>query len=321
VISELKRNKKARITVAVICITLATASLVVLSQMNQVAEAAILTPIDEPEGKWTVLSGIWTIENEEYIQSNMAESQSHAGDTAWVNYTIEARMKTVSDSPDLSIMFRLSDSNNFYLLQLIRGNRIRLYKRADGIWTELMVADFGVAMDVWYTLRAIIQDEGTGVRIKGYVDGTEYINYLENPRTFDNGKIGLRTYNTQAHFDDVRVNDLSDNELFFDDFHRTLLVSYAVNVRAETTQIVTTCSWSGSGNITIANLTSPTTTAYNESDMSIYEKTTVSIEGTTSIFNVKRTLLLIAAPTSSETWTLYLNLNGVTTYQVSVEIS
>lgn len=96
--------------------------------------------------------------------------------------------------------------------------------------------------------------------------------------------------------------------------------TYAVNVRAAVTQIVITCTWSRSGNITVK--LKSFTTSYYESNMSIYEKTIVSVHGsTTSILNVKRAALSIVAFTSSETWILYLSLGNVTTYQVSVKNS
>jgi len=60
---------------------LATASLLVFSQMNQVAKAAILEPIESPPetifyddfsgdlSQWTVQSGAWAIETGELVSS------------------------------------------------------------------------------------------------------------------------------------------------------------------------------------------------------------------------------------------------------------
>ena len=130
--------------------------------------------------------------------------------------------------------------------------------------------------------------------------------------SFATGKIGLGVHTPgHAHFDDVSVWGAEATNV---------PSIYDVYVRAGATQIVVTCTWSGSGNLTM-RLASPTTTYY-ESDMSMYEKTRVSVNGTSiSILNIKRAALSVVALTSSETWVLYLNLNDVTTYQVNVEIN
>jgi len=129
--------------------------------------------------------------------------------------------------------------------------------------------------------------------------------------TFQNaGSILAWTGRCHAHFDDVGVRDIDSAEA---------CTTYAVNIRAGATEVVITCTWSGSGNITM-ELMSPMKTYY-ESDMTLYEKTKASVSGgTTNLLNIKRAALSIVTPTSSERWILHLGLTYVTTYEVSVEI-
>ena len=320
VISELKWTKRTRIAVVVLCVVLGTAGLVVLSQMNQVAEAAILTPVDLPTIPWTVISGTWAIENGEYSQSDLTATWSLSiSNVSHADAVIEAKVKRMKGN-FAGIAFRVTDINNAYFLYM-RGNdnNLRLLKRVSAIETYIEttpVNSYPTVLNAFYQLKVQVN----GSSIKCYFNGQLTIDQTDED--LSSGYNGLVTYGTYAHFDDVRVTDLGENELFFDDFEYAMLpTAYTVNVRARATQIFVTCTWTGSGNITIT-LESPTAITYHESNMNIYEKTTMSFDGTTpSIFNIKRARLSIAAPTSSEIWMLYLSLSDVTTHQVSVEIS
>ena len=322
-ISEFKWTKKARITVAILCVALTTASLMILSQMNQVAEATILTPIEPPPGtifyddfsgdlgQWTKISETWSIENGELSGTGSSWTIIVAGDIGWNDYVLEAKVKPISryegtaDSNHApGILARYKDLDNFLMLYLHQGGTaITLGAKVAGKFIGIANADFVWSNDNWYTLKL----EVAGLIAEAYVNGQSLFS-ASIPPDLANGKMGVEAYNSHAHFDDVHVSGVGLPE------------AYSLNVRAGITQIVVTCSWSGSGDITIANLTRSPTEAYYESDMSIYEKTNAFASGTgTSISNVKRAALSVAASASSEIWTLYLNLNGVTTYQVSVE--
>ena len=95
--------------------------------------------------------------------------------------------------------------------------------------------------------------------------------------------------------------------------------SFTFEVRPGTTQIVVTVIWTGQGTNTI--LLQNSTTTYTEADMIVYEKKSVDVGdgGTKTYANIKRALLAITAPSTTESWTLLLSLSGMTTYQVNLE--
>jgi len=95
--------------------------------------------------------------------------------------------------------------------------------------------------------------------------------------------------------------------------------SFTFEVRPGTTQIVVTVIWTGQGTNTI--LLQNSTTTYTEVDMIVYEKKSVDVGdgGTKTYANIKRALLAITAPSTTESWTLLLSLSGMTTYQVNLE--
>jgi len=218
---------------------------------------------------------------------------------------MEATVKTIGSNHGGGVIVRYQDENNF-ALAIIRSssNVLHFNRRIGGIWERGIDISVTIDPDTVYLIKIVV----IGVQYKVYLNGV--LKITETRYDLAYGKIGLHTSNAHVHFDDVKASGIS-----------VVPSAYSVNVRAGVTQIITTCTWSGSGNITISNLTSPTTTYY-ESSMSIYERTTVHFDGINTVTSSIRRATLSIPPTSSpETWTLYLNLTSITTYQVSVETS
>ena len=94
----------------------------------------------------------------------------------------------------------------------------------------------------------------------------------------------------------------------------------SANVPQGTTQVITTLSWQGTGNINVT-ITTPSQT-YTESMMSEYQKTTYSTTGggPMSMLNIKRLSISVTALPSAQSWNITLTYdNTVSAYQISVE--
>ena len=305
-------GKKRLVAVAAISAVLIV-SLIGFWQTSKVAEAAILTPYnfyDDFSGdlsQWTSVWGTWAIENEELVQSdsNRWEAISIAGSSEYANYVIETKVKLVSGSDSSAgILLRFEDVNNYYTF-FINPTLVALAKRVAGTYYAVSWIPRAHDLDVWYQLKVELSQSD----FKCYIDNTLVIEVTDT--TFLQGRIGLRTKQCYARFDGVKVSGAGGAEI---------PSTYDVDFRAGVTQIFVTCTWMGSSNITI-KLVSPTTTYY-ESDMTIYEKSTASFNGTTTtILNIKRTGLSVSTLASAEVWILYLDLDDTVIYQVSVEAS
>jgi len=224
-----------------------------------------------------------------------------AGDV-WTDVTVEGKVKLISGHAYGAVLARYVDASNYYRIDIRTDtNKVQLAMVKSGWLVIIDQKAFAPSLNTWYTLRLEI----VGSTLNGDIDNVKYVS--GNNEEFTRGRIGFNTYASHVHFDDVSASGFGISN------------AYAVNIRGGATQIVITCTWSGSGNITIANLTSPEKTYY-ESNMSIYERTTVSMPDMV-VFNIRRTILSIPAPTTSEKRVLYLNLSNVTVYQVSIEIS
>lgn len=326
-VSELAWTKRRRLLGAVVICVVLIAGLTIWWQMGQVAEAAILTPYDFYDNfsgdlsRWTVLSGTWAIESGELSQSTVDGSYVRGkikiNDLNAVNLTVEARVKFVELHPNslcyAGLAVRYLDDDTFYWVVLnqpsdadgLPSSNLRIELRARFNYIATVDLGFVGGLNKFYKLKVEVK----GNDFKVYVD--DVLEIASTDTTFQNaGSILAWTGRCHAHFDDVGVRDIDSAEA---------CNTYAVNIRAGATVVVVTCTWSGSGNITV-KLISPTK-IYYESNMTLYEKTKASVSGgTTSLFNIKRATLSIAMLTSSETWILHLGLTDVTTYEISVEI-
>jgi len=304
---------------------LATAGLVILSQMNQIAEAAILTPIDSQTGQttfydefggdlsnWTIVGGTWTIESGELSgQTSAFGERIMIKDLDVSDFTAEYKVRFISSTYfEIGLAFRgLSgiEPNDCYWVG-VRSQGLFLLERKTGASLMLGSYSFSPSLNVNYTLKVW----ASGQNMKVWLDGDLQIE--ASNADFAHGSIGIMAWSAgseHAHIDYVNVTVATSS----------VPTAYSLAVRAGATQIVVTCDWNGLGNITITNMTSPMKTYY-ESDMSIYEKTTVSFDGiATSYFNIRRAVLSIPATSSEETWILNLNLTSVTRHQVGAEVS
>jgi hypothetical protein len=103
--------------------------------------------------------------------------------------------------------------------------------------------------------------------------------------------------------------------------------SFNFNVKAGATQIVVTLtySWSGSGappqgSITLAGPGANPT--LQESGAVVYDRTSIAVSGGSNTYMLlHRVTFTITAPGSAQVWTALVSLSGVSTYNVTIEVS
>jgi len=241
--------------------------------MDQVAGAAILEPIESPPetifyddfsgdlSNWNIVSGTWAIENGE-----LSGESSTFGERIMIeglsvsDFTAEYKIRFVNAAVyEVGLVFRGTqgtEPDNCYWVG-VKSSGLFLHERKSGRSYTLGTYSFAPSLNVNYTVKVWT----SGQSIKVWLNGDLRIEAHSADFTF--GSIGIMAWSGSSEHAHIDYVDLSETA--------TLVpTAYSLVVRAGTTQVVTTCSWSGSGNLTIANLTTPSTTYY-ESDMSIYE--------------------------------------------------
>lgn len=159
---------------------------------------------------WTTASGTWSVvtdgTNVLAQKANNTTGLITAGDS-WTDYVLEAKMKMPITNANAGILFRVIDSDNYYMYRInSAAKKLELYKCVNGALTSVSSASFTATANNWYTVKAVVK----GNTIKGYVDG-ELKTEWTNPETeLTAGKIGLRTTTLSAVFDDVAVTAINE---------------------------------------------------------------------------------------------------------------
>ncbi|MDR6550258.1 hypothetical protein [Paenibacillus qinlingensis] len=154
---------------------------------------------------WTALNGSWSVVTDAtyaYEQSTniAAEAVTTAGDGYWTNYDIQADIspKSATAGAATGIIGRYVDNNNYYLLRL-STNQVQLLKKVNGTFTTLAYKSYTVNPNSVYNLKLSMR----GSTLVGSVNGVNELTVNDTSHTA--GKIGLRTYNQVATFDNVLV--------------------------------------------------------------------------------------------------------------------
>jgi hypothetical protein len=163
---------------------------------------------DGDSAGWTTASGSWSIVTDNtkaLAQKATATSLITAGDNSWTDYIYEAKMKLSITNANAGMIFRVKDSNNYYMYRINSSvKKLELYKAVDGTLTSLSSTSFTAVANQWYTVKAVIQ----GNHIQGYVDGVLQTDWTNPVTELTAGKIGFRTTSAGVLFDDVVVSDI-----------------------------------------------------------------------------------------------------------------
>jgi hypothetical protein len=149
-------------------------------------------------GTWTVTSDGSYVYKQTYTGG---EAISSAGSSSLADYALQADVKLYDNSTNSGsgILARYQDSGNYYMLRLSGGN-VQLYKKVGGVSTLLQQTPYSYTTGTTYTLKLTLG----GSTLTGYVNGVQKISVTDG--SFAAGKIGLRTYQQTASFDNVSVN-------------------------------------------------------------------------------------------------------------------
>jgi hypothetical protein len=178
--------------------------------VDNVVIRAAMTPLlsdnfsDGDSAGWSILSGSWSVNNNQFEQSSSAASEGLIinGNSGWQNYQVSADV-TMLTLPHYSaatgIIARYVDSNNYYLLRLHGNNLLELYKKAGGTFSLLTSAAYPVSTNTTYRLSLSVQ----GSTLIAAVNGAALISYTDSTHTA--GRIGVRSYYQSASIDNVEV--------------------------------------------------------------------------------------------------------------------
>jgi hypothetical protein len=181
-----------------------------LPDLSQVGKPA--APVD-PKVRATLTNrGEWAIEGTEIVQKNdrLGDCELVFGDPAWTDYNFVCEAKVVSGRGEVSETFRVNEAGR--------------YEWVIGRWTYDCESFGSVTKDGlervrwrktnrlepgrWYKLEVRVR----GKSVECLLDRTSI--FTTDHGRHSAGRIGIRTYGTQARFRDLKVTDPSGTALF-----------------------------------------------------------------------------------------------------------
>ncbi len=179
-----------------------------------------------PWGEWYVDGGEY-IGNATLISQPEMSSYSYIGDKAMQNYIYNVDVKSTK-GVDKVILFRINESNSAYFISVRSnfsgsGNDIVL-GRQDPIGqassSVLKIVPFPNFPDTWYHISTRVENVQNDVSITVYIDGVEYISFVDTSNPILNGAVGFEIWPggyqmpiyglvTETHFDNVVVTDFN----------------------------------------------------------------------------------------------------------------
>lgn len=171
---------------------------------------------DGNDNGWTRYEGDWSVVNGEYAGTGAGSfGKTVIGSSLWSDYSVEADIRRLTSTGDAGIVVRVNNPasgkafvNNPDYLQgyyaHITAQGVHLGKMNYG-YQALDFAAMSLPADSWHHLKVVV----SGTHIKIYVNHgvspvIDYTDTSMNP--FTHGKVGLRVMNSNARFDNVKVN-------------------------------------------------------------------------------------------------------------------
>ena len=158
-------------------------------------------------GKWSSYDGTWSINNGQYSVTAGPGYKSLASGSNFSGCKFEADV-AVGGAGNAGIIFRVSNpssgADNFsgYYLGIDAGAAMLVLGKMNNNWTPLASYSMPILSDTFYHLKVQVSGSYIWVYFGNQVVPTLFITDSQ----FSSGAIGLRSFNTNARFDNVTVS-------------------------------------------------------------------------------------------------------------------
>ncbi|ULO05735.1 DUF1080 domain-containing protein [Paenibacillus sp. 19GGS1-52] len=161
---------------------------------------------DNDYSGWTTSGGTWSVADDgtKGLSQSLAsgEALAYAGDASWRDYTYSARLKLLTATGNVGLVFRYADASNYYMFRLNDAlDKVELYKKTAGTLTMVSSAAVAVLPGQWTDVSVAVN----GNIITAFVGGVQLIQWTDTAVQPAGGKIGIRMHTSAARIDDVKV--------------------------------------------------------------------------------------------------------------------
>ncbi|EDY20575.1 hypothetical protein CfE428DRAFT_1772 [Chthoniobacter flavus Ellin428] len=144
---------------------------------------------------WTATANTWHPSGGAYVSPhNAATGISYTGSSTWLDYTAYADFKFTDPWKTAGMIARYNGTAGYYLRIDLDANTASRYLRLLIGTNVVATATLNGAYNFLnsHELQISVRNESGGVRVLGFIDGTQYINYLDTAFTYQSGTFALR---------------------------------------------------------------------------------------------------------------------------------
>jgi len=169
----------------------------------------------DQRANWTVVQGAWR-HHDGLLNGSGADAKTISGNASWEDLNITGRFRIVTGS-EAAIIFRASavmyeeNSGRLFQVENSLSSGVSISHTSLGSKTTDASAAFPLDRGAWYNFRIWLN----GSRFDYFINNTPVLNFTN--LIYATGQIGLRSYNSVCHFDDIAVRDLQTGNLLFTD--------------------------------------------------------------------------------------------------------
>jgi hypothetical protein len=151
---------------------------------------------------WTTQNGTWSVASNTLTGTSSIDALIVAGNITWTDYTVTliGMVNTISDQRNVDIVFRFTDTNNFYFAGIGGwGSQYEISKMLSGTPSQLV--GYGTVSSISINTPYTIRVSAISNTITLYVNSNQVLQTTDS--SFSSGEIGIRAYNDIAKVSSV----------------------------------------------------------------------------------------------------------------------
>ncbi len=193
-------------------------ALVTVTSTGAAPEVLYEEKFDGSAEGWATYGGTWQVSNGQYHVNSGAGYKALITDQVFTDYVLEADVKIKSGN-EAGLIFRVSnpsvgaDAFSGYYIGISAANKsATLGQMNNGVWNEIATKKLPINVGEIYRIKVIVNEGHIVVYINDNplnVNAYPKFDVLEKTH-FGTGQIGLRTFNAEASFDNVKISSYKE---------------------------------------------------------------------------------------------------------------
>lgn len=164
---------------------------------------ALYYDFEDGDQGWEQINGTCTAEAGEYVvtgNDGVGVLPDSDWKDEWTDYTVECKAWMEQGPDNMGVVVRYQDLSTYYIFAIMNGRQqAEIWSRVAGTYTDELDIPFPNEMGEVYTIKVVAE----GNDFEFYINGELIAEWSDGK--LEAGKVGVRTYSSVSHFDDVTI--------------------------------------------------------------------------------------------------------------------